>query len=76
MWGPRVWRDYARLLRKGARFERPKAHEDTLQLGGDFVVGRDGRLVLAFRSKGPDDRPSVDALLSAVLNGESGVRPR
>ena len=40
--------------------------EDTLQLGGDFVVGRDGRLVYVFRSKGPDDRPPVDDLIQAV----------
>ena len=66
VYGPKVWLDYVRLMRGGARFERP--HEDTLQLGGDFVVGRDGRLSLVFRSKGPDDRPSVDTLLSAIMD--------
>lgn len=64
VWGPKVWCSYAKLLRKGRRFRRPT--EDTLQLGGDFVVGRDGRLTYAFRSRDPDDRPSVDDLLSAV----------
>jgi peroxiredoxin len=40
--------------------------EDTLQLGGDFVVGRDGRLVYVFRSKNVDDRPPVEDLIRAV----------
>jgi peroxiredoxin len=57
-------RRYARLLARGHRLEKP--HEDTLQLGGDFVVGRDGRLVYAFSSKGPDDRPPVEELVAAV----------
>ena len=64
VYGLSTIRRYAELLMKGRRFERPT--EDTLQLGGDFVVGRDGRLALAFRSTGPDDRPSVDDLIAAV----------
>jgi hypothetical protein len=64
VWGPRTVRAYGRLIRGGARAERPK--EDTLQLGGEFVVGRDGRLLYAFRSKGPDDRPPVDDLVRAA----------
>jgi hypothetical protein len=46
--------------------DEPAGHEDTTQLGGDFVVGRDGRLAYAFRSRSVDDRPSVDDLLDAV----------
>lgn len=64
VWGPATVRAYGRLIRGGARAERPK--EDTLQLGGDFVVGRDGRLLYAYRSKGPDDRPPVDDLVAAA----------
>lgn len=64
IWGPATVRAYARLLRRGAHLQAPK--EDTLQLGGDFVVGRDGRLVYAYRSKGPDDRPAVDELVAAA----------
>lgn len=64
VWGPATVRAYGRLMRQGARFQAPK--EDTLQLGGDFVVGRDGRLVYAYRSKAPDDRPPVDDLVAAV----------
>lgn len=64
VYGLRVLRRYASLLRRGRRLERPT--EDTLQLGGDFVVGRDGSLVYEFRSTGPDDRPPVNDLVAAV----------
>ena len=64
VWGLKSVRAYGRLLRQGRRLERPSG--DTLQLGGDFIVDRDGRLAYAYRSRGPDDRPSVDDLLDAV----------
>lgn len=64
VWGPATVRSYLRLIRGGARAQRPK--EDTLQLGGDFVVGRDGTLRYAYRSKGSDDRPPVDDLVRAT----------
>lgn len=64
VWGPKIWWAYARLIRRGRRLRR--ATEDTLQLGGDFVVGRDGTLVYVLRSADPDDRPSVDDLLAAI----------
>lgn len=64
VWGWRTWRAYVRLLRAGRRLQRPTA--DTLQLGGDVVVGRDGRIAYVFRSTDPDDRPSVDQIVTAV----------
>lgn len=64
VWGWGTVREYARLLRRGDRLRRPT--EDTLQLGGDFVVGPDGRLAYVYRSSGPADRPSVDDLITAV----------
>ncbi len=64
VWGLATVRRYARLVAAGRRLRRPT--EDTLQLGGDFVVGRDGRLVYVFRSRGPADRPSVDELIAAA----------
>jgi hypothetical protein len=66
-WGPGALRAYVHLLRRGRRLER--LTEDTFQLGGDFVVGRDGRIVYAYRSRGPDDRPPVDDLVAAVRAG-------
>lgn len=61
---PRVWLRYARLLGRG---RRPAAvQQDTLQLGGDAVIGSDGQLRWIYRSAGPEDRPSVDELIAAI----------
>ncbi len=64
VWGWATVQEYARLLRRGSRLGLPT--EDTLQLGGDFVVGSDGRLAYVHRSNGPADRPPVDDLVAAV----------
>jgi len=64
VWGLQTLRAYRRLLQSGQRLRVPT--EDTLQLGGDFVVDRAGQLAYAYRSRRPDDRPSVDDLLAAV----------
>jgi peroxiredoxin len=64
VWGRSTLKAYGRLLRAGRWPRLPT--EDTRQLGGDFVVDPDGRVVYAYRSAGPDDRPSVDDLVTAV----------
>jgi len=63
---PRVWARYARLLARGHRMRRMQ--EDTLQLGGDAVVDAHGRLAWIYRSRGPDDRPAIEALRRAVAS--------
>lgn len=60
---PRVWRAYAKLLRSGEEIRG--AGRDTRQMGGDFVVGPDHRLVYA-RPQRVDDRPAVGELLRTV----------
>lgn len=60
---PRVWWRYARLLVGGARLR--SAGEDTLQLGGDFVVAPDGAVAYS-RPQVRDDRPPVGELISAA----------
>lgn len=60
---PRVWGRYARLLLGGERIRG--FGEDTLQLGGDFVIGRDGTLTYA-RPQRVDDRPPVAELVRAL----------
>ena len=59
----RVWALYGRLLARGRRPRRPQG--DTEQLGGDVLVDTAGRIEWIYRSAGPDDRPSVDQILSA-----------
>jgi peroxiredoxin len=40
--------------------------EDTSQLGGDFIVDKNGTLQLVYPSHDPTDRPPVDDLLSIL----------
>lgn len=61
---PRVWISYARLIIKVRRL--PRARENPLQLGGNFVVGPDGRLVLARPTARSTDRPDAETLMEAV----------
>lgn len=81
IWGPKAAKRYFEIARTDG-FAKTWAHiragsggaengidgepEDTLQLGGDFVVGPDGTLVYAFNGDGPDDRPSVDEILAVL----------
>jgi hypothetical protein len=69
---PRVWWRYAQLLRAGRRLE--KLEDDALQLGGDVLADRAGRVRWVHRSTGPEDRPSVPEVLSARHRAEGGPR--
>lgn len=60
-----MWR-YAQLLTAGRRWRGIQG--DSAQLGGDFIVDRNGIVRLAYPSRDPTDRPPVDDLL-AVLHG-------
>jgi len=64
IWGLGTIKLYAQLLRKGHRLRAPT--QDTRQLGGDFVIGPDGRLAQGFWPSSPDGRPPIDALIDAV----------
>ncbi len=70
IYGVGTLRMYARLLRQGRRLRLPQ--QDTRQLGGDVVVGPDGRIVEVFRPRSPDDRPSVAELLAALDRASGG----
>jgi hypothetical protein len=60
---PLVWLQYARLVRQGERIRG--RGQDTLQFGGDFVVGPDGALIYA-RPQRRDDRPPLADLVRAL----------
>jgi peroxiredoxin len=63
---PRSLAPYIRLM-FSARSVQRSSEQDVRQRGGDFVVGRDGRIRLAYASDDPADRPSVDAILAALV---------
>jgi hypothetical protein len=64
VYGPRIAWQYFKWGLVGLPLKRPK--EDTLQRGGDFVVGRDGRLTLCHIGRDQADRPSVAEILAAL----------
>ena len=72
-WSPKVWLEYARLIAKGRKWRGIQG--DSGQMGGDFIVDRDGVLRLAYRSQDPTDRPAVDYLLR-TLDEINGYHPK
>jgi hypothetical protein len=62
----RVLARYLRLIFAGLRPTWSEPDEDQLQLGGDFILSADRRLLYAYRSKDPADRPSASELVDHV----------
>lgn len=63
---PSVLARYLKLMLRGGLPVRAARDEDLMQLGGDFVLDADRRLVFAYRSADPADRPSATALVEAI----------
>ena len=57
---------YLSLIFTGWRPHRGEAGEDMLQLGGDFILSSDRRLVYAHRSSDPADRPAASELVNQI----------
>lgn len=73
---PRVLWGYFRGMLRGYGVRMPYAGEDVMQLGGDFLLDKLGRVVLAHPSADPADRPSVGALLGAIRSARPmGAEP-
>lgn len=70
---PDVLLMYLWRMLTGTRLRVPYPGEDVLQLGGDFIVDRSGKVVFAYRSRVATDRPGVSQLLAAVPRA-SGFR--
>lgn len=66
VYGPRILAQYARWGLQG----RPiRVNQDTLQRGGNFVIGPGGRLTLAHTGRDQSERPSIGAILAALRQG-------
>lgn len=63
VYGPQILWQYAKWWAQGNLI---LIQDDALQRGGDFVVDRDGRLKLAHTGRDQSDRPSADAILTAL----------
>ena len=71
VWGIKAAMRYLQILRTDGLSGLRRPTEDTLQLGGDFIISPDGTLAYGFWGDGPDDRPSVDQLVDAVRRIEA-----
>ena len=65
---PRVLWGYFRGMFKGYGVKAPYEGEDMLQLGGDFVLDRSARVVFAYPSVDPTDRPTIAAIHKSILS--------
>jgi peroxiredoxin len=63
---PHVVGRYVKLMARGWLPSKPTPGDDVNQLGGDFVLDAQHRLVYSYRSDNPTDRPRIDELLRAV----------
>jgi peroxiredoxin len=63
---PLVLGRYLLILLRGRRPMRPQKGDDIMQLGGDFVLDADRRLVYAHAGTEATDRPDVEELIGAV----------
>ena len=63
---PKVLWGYFRGMLRGYALKTPYAGEDVLQLGGDFILDKLGRVVFTYPSANPTDRPSVATLRDAI----------
>lgn len=61
---PRIVLNFLKLLFRGEKIRRLTGTEDVFQLGGDFVIDRNRKLLVAYPSRDATDRPSIETILS------------
>ncbi len=65
---PHVWNSNFRLWhKKGWKTELPPKGQDAMQMGGIFVIGKNGRIHLPYYYDDIADHPPLDLLLHGVL---------
>ena len=72
MMNPLVMGGYLLILLRGRLPMRPQEGDDLMQLGGDFVIDAERRLVDAHSSREATDRPAVEELVKAVKSAVGG----
>jgi hypothetical protein len=69
VWGPRVLWKYLKLMLRGEKLQHDTETRDVYQLGGDFLLDADGKVLFAHVSRSPVDRPEVRRILDALEPG-------
>lgn len=60
---PRILFNFIKLLFKGEKVRRMTGTEDVFQLGGDFLIDRSRKILVAYPSQDATDRPGVETIL-------------
>jgi peroxiredoxin len=63
---PRIVWDFIKLLFKGEKIRRLTWTEDVFQLGGDYLVDRERRILFAYPSQDATDRPNLAKIIAAA----------
>ncbi len=63
-WGLKNMRYYANAIRSGKKFLGTRGNAN--QLGGDFIIDKQGIIQLAYPSHDPTDRPSINQILTTL----------
>ncbi len=58
---------YLRLIARGYIPRRPIQGEDVRQLGGEFILDENRKLIFAFRSDDPTKHPRIDELMKLLM---------
>lgn len=61
---PRILLNFIKLLFRGEKIRRLTGTEDVFQLGGDFLIDRNRRILQRYPSRDATDRPSVETIFS------------
>lgn len=72
---PAVLWGYLRGMIRGYGLKAPSEGEDVLQLGGDFILDKLGRVRFAYPSSNPADRPGLDTIREALAKAGKGSEP-
>jgi hypothetical protein len=63
-YGPRIVWQYLRWIAQGKPLKMTR--QDTLQRGGDFVIGRNGLITLSRVGRDQAERPTIPQILAAL----------
>lgn len=68
VWGIQSMVYYAEAMYAGKPLPKPyeNVHDDTQQMGGDFILGTDGKVRFLYPSQSNTDRPSVDLIVQEL----------
>jgi AhpC/TSA antioxidant enzyme len=69
---PRILGNFLKLLFKGQKIRRLTWTEDVFQLGGDYIVDRNRKILFAYPSQDATDRPSIATILDAEAKTRGG----